>query len=256
MKMEQEEMTKLEEMLDHINADTILFLNSFKTLKEAGSDFSLEDIEQCEFAIRAGSEIPDEDIATMRSIYSQNQSSVGAHDEIMAHFDTRVQNPDARFYIFKRQGIIQSFIAFEPSRRLNGALEATSFNVSPEARGYKIGEAMLEEAIEREAYYNILEAECYAHLPISSKYIETGWVADGYFTEAGKNEGDIDHLLTIQRNDIQNELYWGKGEVSTEQITHRKNIPHYVTVTSAQEQTKLPFEEHFGDCLLYTSRCV
>lgn len=63
----------------------------------------------------------------------------------------------------------------------------------------------------------------------------------------GENEGGIDHLLTIQRNNIQNELYWGKGEVSTEQITRRQNIPHYVTVTSAQEQTKLPFEEHFGE---------
>lgn len=171
--------------IERVNTDTVFFLNSFKTLKEAGSDFSLEDIEQCEFAIRAGSEIPDEDIATMRSIYSQNQSSVGAHDEIMAHFDTRVQNPDARFYIFKRQGIIQSFIAFEPSRRLNGALEATSFNVSPEARGTKLVKQCLRKPLSVRRTITFLKQSVMHIFPFHQNTLKR----DGWQTDTSQRRG-------------------------------------------------------------------
>ncbi|MCA9357523.1 GNAT family N-acetyltransferase [Candidatus Kaiserbacteria bacterium] len=231
--------------IEVINTETIIFLNSFKTLKERGLELSLEDIGQCEFNILNGLNISDEDMSSMRDIYSVNQSGVGAHDEIMAHFEERVKNPDARFYLFKRQGKIQSFVAFEPSKRVQGALEVTSFNVSPDARGYRIGEAMLEEAIDREAVDNMLEGECYANLPISAKYIETGWIAEGYFTEPGKQEGDIDQLINIRRDDSLCSGYWGKGGINAEQIVSQQGVPDGATIITADKQADLPFAEQF-----------
>lgn len=222
-----------------------LFLNTFKTMKQSKTSFRLDEIKSSAFEVLSGGEISEKDIATMRLIYSENQAGVGAHSEILSHFDERVHDKDASFYIFKWQGEIQSFVAFEPSKKIQGALEATSLNVSPQARGYKIGEAMLEEAIAKEAQEHTLEGECYANLSISAKYIETGWVAYGYFEEQGKQKGDTDCLLNIVRDERQNTHYWSKDK-SHEAIILQRGHPETVTIEVAQSQAQVPFKKYLG----------
>lgn len=240
-KMVKEETRKLEVSIEKINASTLLFLNSFRTLKESDQEVSLEDIKNSKFEQKEGGSILETDVSAMRNIYDMNQSEMGAHDEILSHFDERVKSPDAHFYIFKWQEKIQSFVAFEPSKRIPGALEASSFNVDPSARGYKIGEAMLDEAIAKEAKGHVLEAECYTQLAISSKYIETGWVGEGFFAEPGKKKGTTDTLLNIRRDDAGNKALWGKS-LSTEEIIAHTDLPLGVLVDTADTQSKLRFQ--------------
>lgn len=153
-----------------------LFINSFRTLKDNGVDFSLEDIEGCDFSVIEGGSLSDEDISAMCSIYSQNQKDSPAHDTLIADFEKRVQNPNAKFYIYKWKSKIMSFIAFEPvldenGKAMNYRLKATSFNTSPEVSGYKIGEAMILETLNKESKENIVVGDTFASNPILVKYL-------------------------------------------------------------------------------------
>ncbi len=221
-----------------LSVDIHAKLITFKALKERDLLDNLEEIKNSELEIKKGGEVSSEDYEEMRFVYSNNQAEVGAHDEILAHFDERVQDPNTRFYIFKWQGKIQSFTAF--SRKMDKVLEATSFNVRTEARGFKIGEAMLEEAIANEAKENILYAECYANLPITSKYIETGWVAERHFEEKGKVAGSVDQLFEIYRDDKESASFWGKQQTSIEDIIAMKDLPEGVRVEFSGSQLGLP----------------
>jgi hypothetical protein len=131
---------------------------------------------------------------------------------------------------------IQSFVIFKPQE--DGTLYASGFNVAPESRGYRIGEAMLKESLDHEARSGVLKGECVASLPISSKYIETGWVA----TRVWDDRGEL--ILDILRDDTSRAAYWGK--------THdQKTILHSeapgVTVVSAATQSEIPFQAYLQD---------
>lgn len=223
----------------NLEAKTASNFMTFKSLVNLGLVESLTDLKDSKLEIKNGSEISIEDVDIMRSIYSQNQAEVGAHDEILAHFDERVKDPATKFYIFKWQNKIQSFVAF--SSKGENLFEATSFNVDPSARGYKIGEAMLEEAIAKEAEEHILYGECYANLKISAKYIETGWIAEGHFTEPGKERNTTDQLLNIFRDEKNNQEFWGKRTTSPEAIYEMDGMPEFVKVEEVGTQLGLPF---------------
>jgi N-acetylglutamate synthase-like GNAT family acetyltransferase len=247
-----DEVNKLEGFINESDVNNQIFLNKLmeleveflgitsltKVLHQSGEQFSLKDIKDCNLCIESGATLTEIDTTIMRNIYSQNQAEVGAHDEILAHFDERVKDPNTKFYIFKWQNKIQSFVAFTAAGE--NLFEATSFNVDPAARGYKIGEAMLEEAISKEAKEHVLYGECYAKLKIAAKYIETGWIAEKYFTEPGKDPNSVDTLMNIYRDDAHSSQYWGKSTTSPEAIYGKEGIPEFVRVEEAGSQLGLP----------------
>ncbi len=213
--------------------------------KAHGKELSLEDIRDATLKVEYGGSLDPQDVQTMRSMYSHNQRDTGAHDDILASFDERVTDPQARFYIFRWKGEIEGFIAFHPSTKREGVTHVSAFNVRPGVHGYTIGDLMEKVTISREARTHVLDCESYANLPISSKYIETGWVAERTFTEPGKREGTVDTLLDLIRDDEHHSVYWSKGEgITREQIVRREHVPHNVIIVSADTQAELPFAKH------------
>lgn len=227
----EKEIVEFEQKIDQINVNTLLFLNSFKALRELGYNFSLEDVANSAIESNQGGTIAESDISTMRSIYSHNQKESAVHDSLLASFDKKVRDPKTRFSIFKRQDAVQSFVAFSDK---GDSLYMSAFNVSPAARGYKIGETMLDQVVEQEAKENTLVADCDSKLPISSKYIETGWVATRYWDDHG------DMILDIIRDDTERDQYVSK-KLPKEEIVAR-HVPDKVIVKTASEQKDLPFE--------------
>ncbi len=215
-----------------------LFINSFKTLHESGSEFSLEEIESSKFEQLEGGTILEGDISAMRSIYSHNQKESAVHDALLTSFDKKVKDPKTRFNIFKWKDKIQSFVAFSDR---GDSLYMSAFNVSPDARGYKIGEAMLDQVVEQEAKQETLTADCDSKLPISAKYIETGWVGTFYWEDKNEEENKSDWVLDIRRDETANNLYWGKSQ-SKESIITQRTHPETVKVEVAKTQAELPFQ--------------
>jgi len=214
------------------NVNQVLFLNSFKSLKEAGVAFSLEDIQSSSFQEIGGSDISPEQINEMRVIYESNQSGNSVvKDELLKKFNLSIRDEKTRFYLFTYGNRVQSFAAFTPAE--DGQLHASAFNVAPHARGYRIGEAMLYEAIDKVAEGHTLTADCDSKLPISAKYIETGWVATRYWDDHG------DNILDIVRNDKEHERYAGKQLSADDIIAGR--VPEGLVVKTASEQKDLPF---------------
>lgn len=215
-----------------------LFINSFKTLHESGTEFSLEDIESSKFEQSEGGTITESDISAMRSIYSHNQKESAVHDALLTSFDKKVKDPKTRFNIFKWQDKIQSFVAFSDK---GDSLYVSAFNVSPDARGYKIGEAMLDQVVEQEAKESTLTADCDSKLPISAKYIETGWVGTFYWEDKNEKEQKSDWVLDIKRDETANNSYWGKSQNKESIITQRTH-PLNVQVEVAKTQAELSFQ--------------
>lgn len=215
-----------------------LFINSFKTLHESGTEFSLEDIESSKLEQSEGGAITESDISVMRSIYSHNQKESAVHDALLTSFNKKVKDPKTRFNIFKWQDKIQSFVAFSDK---GDSLYMSAFNVSPDARGYKIGEAMLDQVVEQEAKESTLTADCDSKLPISAKYIETGWVGTFYWEDKNEKEQKSDWVLDIKRDETANNSYWGKSQNKESIITQRTH-PENVKVEVAKTQAELPFQ--------------
>ncbi len=219
--------------LQNLNVEQILFLNAFKALREEKMDLKLEDIKNAELKEVRGGELSTEEIAAMSKIYAENQKGNEAvQKELLEKFSERVQDSTTRFSVFTREGAIQGFLAFTPQE--NGEQYLSSVNIIPEARGYRLGDALLQEIVEKEAAKHVLTADCDSKLPISAKYIETGFVATRYFDDNG------DKILDIRRDDKVKGNFWGKNK-SFEEILDRA-APPGVRVENAAEQKDLPFE--------------
>lgn len=229
---EQELLIDAQLEMSELNVNQIIFLNSFKLLKDNGVDFSLDDITNSSFQKVLGTEIAPEQLEQMRSMYETNQSANPAvQQELLNSLAKKISDGKTNFYLFSYMNNIQSFVALTPSG--DGTLYASAFNVAPDARGYKIGEAMLIEVIDKEAREHVLVADCNASLPISAKYIETGWVATRFWNDHG------DKILDIRREDTRNNEYSGK-KLSKEDIIAGK-VPHRTLVETSNEQKNLPF---------------
>lgn len=234
LKKIESEIANVSKELVAINLSALLFLGTFRSLKESGVAFSLEDIKGSNFSRETlGGDITSAQVTEMKSIYFQNQSANPAvQKELVDKFSETLADGKSRFYSFTYHNAVQSFVAFTPKE--DGAVFASAFNVAPAARGYKIGEAMLHEAIDREASTHVLVGNCDSKLPISSKYIETGWVATRYWDDHG------DKILDIVRDDARRDSFVGKGLTVDDIISG--NVPAGVVVAKTASQDTLPFE--------------
>jgi ribosomal protein S18 acetylase RimI-like enzyme len=224
---------ELERELDMIDSGTILFTSVFQALIENGEKISLKEIANSEFGKYRAEDIEDGDRSEMISIYGENQSgNYENKNQLIGAFKENLDGRNTTIYLFKYSDKIQSFIAFTTIE--DGTIHASAFNVAPDARGYRIGEAMLHEAIDTEARGHILTGDCDSKLPISAKYMETGWVATRYWDDNGEK------ILDIRRDDQKNEQYAGKRLGVEDIITGR--VPSEMVIKTAAEQKDLPFE--------------
>lgn len=214
--------------------DQTLFLNSFKTLRTTGESIDLESIRSSKMRRVRGNELTQEEINEMASIYESNQQGRASKQALLKKFKERVSGGISEFAIFSWKDKIQSFMVMD---KTPDGYFMSGFNVSPESRGYKIGESMLAEVIDVLASEGILSASCLADLPISARYIESGWVGYQIYEEQNPESNSVDVHMEIKRNDAQSDIFWGKKTLDILSITP----PTHVRLERAKNQKDLPF---------------
>jgi len=165
----------LKELAD-IQTENLLFLSSFKELKRAGEKFSFEDIKNLQFNIENAAELKKQDIEQMKEVYAKNYEEYpDLQKQLLADFDKAAKSEKTIFYTLKHKDQVVAFNRFDDLGK--GRKRFASFNVDPDFKGAKLGEAMMERSIDIESQNNILEATCLSFTPISGKYIESGFTA-------------------------------------------------------------------------------
>ncbi len=176
------------------------FADSCALLQKQGA-LSFEDIEGGEFAIVSGSELRGQlrRAAQMEDIVHRTDASMYPKEfstKLEQQFTGLRKDPNARFYSFEWQGQIASFMTFAERESkphpVKGALREVYFGffrTSEKFKGGKIGEALLEVALEREMerltkdgrpFYVL--AFCDPNAPITQKYLSLGFVPTRSFT--------------------------------------------------------------------------
>lgn len=162
--------------ISSIEKSVLLQFSSFVALKNAGVSVDIEDIKGAEITSRSSEEISAVDRTTMRNIYAKNYTATpNLRDALLVAFDRTFSRPNnSRFSLFKYRDTICGFYCLSeisPSRFSFGA-----FNIDSAYRGYRLGETMLTQSLERESTKGVIEGDCDQTATISSVYIEQGFV--------------------------------------------------------------------------------
>lgn len=183
----------------------VMLLNCIKTMKENGEPVTPDDIVNSRFQESVpGPAIPETTKQEMRFMYAENfKKNPEKQKKLLREFDEALQSSHSRFYIFHYQDKLLAFVRFD--ERGKGVRFAASFNVDPKARGMKLGEMMMESAVDKEAADNILEAYADSMKDITCRYLETGFVATKAY---GAEGGDINFVII--RDDRRNHYFKSK----------------------------------------------
>ncbi|MCB9809255.1 hypothetical protein H6776_02540 [Candidatus Nomurabacteria bacterium] len=176
--------TEIEQQLDRINADTVTTLAVFKHALREGHQLPLEDIKGATFESHHPSDFTPEQIAEMRDIYETNwehYSDKAFVQHILKYFDTAFDTSNTlqnTLYTFEKDNHIQAFIRFEEKEP--GTRYASALNVDENMQGLALGEAMMDEALKKEATSSVLKAVCDPTSRSNMRYFEMGFIATGF----------------------------------------------------------------------------
>ncbi|NCU31362.1 MAG: GNAT family N-acetyltransferase [Candidatus Moranbacteria bacterium] len=122
----------------------------------------------------------------MKEIYLENYHNFPEEfrQKIIESLDKKLANPQAKFYTLYHNGEIVAFNSFTPQE--DGTVHFANFNVDPRYNYAKLGEAMMEVSLDKEAQENSIVAEAVEGLPISETYInKKGFQKTGEIELAG-----------------------------------------------------------------------
>jgi len=160
--------------LKDVETDAMAFFLAFKSLAAEGELPPIEEIKGLFPETVKGGDLPSEDLATMKSIYAKNYADMPEIVEtVLGNFTKRASDENTQFYVLKFKGKVRGFAGFTAEE---GDLHLHSVNVELPLRGMSIGDTLMMKKIDQMAESNIIKAECFTFLPISAKYIETGFV--------------------------------------------------------------------------------
>lgn len=222
---------KILEDLDKVNIDNLSLLSIFQSLKNT-QNLKFEDLKDFEFhhKLSFAELVTNDEILEIKNIINKNYKNAPekVRSTLLNSIDENLQiysdnNEDnVVFPILKHKGKIVAFC------RMNWKNTPTqnywdndskrpyayfgSFNVDPDFANGEIGQVMLERVVDEEAKKGaLIEADCNAFLGISSRYIESGFVAlDIYDFHGWKS-------FKILRDDKKNNEIIGKN-LSKEEI--------------------------------------
>ena len=156
-----------------MHTETELFKRAFHYAKTSQNDFTLENATSVQFKIVTGNELRADHstIQRMEEIYLQNYADFpqAFRDKVIASLHAKLNNPQARFYPLYQKGHIVAFNSFTPQR--DGMVHFANFNVDPAYQFSKLGEAMMEANVDKEALTAPLIAEAVADSAIAHTYL-------------------------------------------------------------------------------------
>jgi GNAT superfamily N-acetyltransferase len=235
--------------LEKINAEVLLYLSVFKTLRRNGIEVNPEDL-GAEFRIEEA--LQPDDYKQMREIYSRNYEDMPhLQTELLEKYDRECgpengygygNDAENTFYILRVGGRIRAFNRFKVlGEDENGIThsEFGMFNVDPDYQGYDLGEAMMEKSLDLEARSKVIEASCIPTRKITLRYISKGFVATGFVL--GHKGVDI---LDITRSDHDSREKYKSKFISRKDILsmHKNGASEGLMIISAADPADLEFE--------------
>lgn len=191
--------------LEEIQSDTVLFASSFKTLFKNKEAVDFSEVRGLDFQRQPISWLSDQDKSEMLSIAKANWSPRGkAGEGVISEFgETLKHGKDIDFYVLRRDGKIISFVRFDAPTP-DGHRYAGSFNVDQQYRGSAIGEAMIYNALDKQAEKYVLDATVYPKLDVGTKYVEQTGFAITNVLHNYDNSGEDFFKITCDRRKNKN----------------------------------------------------
>ncbi len=205
-----------------IDAEVYVFIGAFKILAERGVTVPFEEIKGVSVENLSAPDLSDSDRTSMESIYRTNYAQNPEFQKaLMEKWSTVSNDPNNEFTVLRHEGNIAGFFRMEntaPSKKYFGA-----FNLDKTYRGGALGEALLTESVGEVAKENIIEADCDMREPITSKYIESGFIGvDNYDVKGNPS-------FHIVRNDrLHSELFTKSAQLTEEEIMSKARIGEQV----------------------------
>ena len=148
------------------------------------------------FSRKGAWEISNEQQEEMIDLYEANWGNYPDKDFVLSlkeYFKTAflpTENQQKNyFYTFEKDEKIRAFVRFENKEEHN--LYASALNVDEASKNFGLGEAMMDEALVREAKENILHASCRKDNPSNMRYFEKGFISRGFKNTSNTEEFDL-----------------------------------------------------------------
>ncbi|MFA5029805.1 MAG: GNAT family N-acetyltransferase [Patescibacteria group bacterium] len=198
------EASEILDQMDSIKADVLLFAASFRALLEAGEEIDFKEAAKVSMETRQPADLLPSEKEEMIRIFLANREDYPEEllREVSSDFEEAVSPEEGSaksqsvFTILRYDRKIICFLRLEP--RGQNRLYAASFNVRPEAQGFKIGNAMIKEVIDSAARENIIEAVVYGRRPELLDFYKSRFG----FKEVGETEIAGEKFVVIERNDL------------------------------------------------------
>lgn len=182
--------------LDRINADTITTFAIFKQALKNGEKLPIESIEGSVFSKKEATDINENQQSEMLELYESNWKNHPDHDfveSLKIYFKTAFAPEDNKqknyFYTFEKDNNIRAFVRFEKQK--NKSFYASALNVDEASKNFGLGEAMMDEALTREAKEHVLHASCRKDNPSNMRYFEKGFISQGFKKTNETEEFDL-----------------------------------------------------------------
>jgi hypothetical protein len=182
--------------LDRINADTITTFAIFKQAVRNSEKLPIESIEGSVFSKKEATTISKDQQDEMLELYEtnwKNHPDRNFVESLKTYFKTafipEINQKKNNFYTFEKDDKIRAFVRFEEKGKNN--LYASALNVDEASKNFGLGEAMMDEALVREAKENILHASCRKDNPSNMRYFEKGFISRGFKKTENTEEFDL-----------------------------------------------------------------
>ena len=190
-------------------------------------------IEGSVFSKKEATEISTEQQKEMFELYEINWKNHPDRDfveSLKSYFKTAFSPEDNKhknyFYTFEKNNNIRAFVRFEEKEKNN--LYTSALNVDEASKNFGLGEAMMDEALFKEAQKNVLHASCRKDNPSNMRYFEKGFIANS--TKVTNNTEEFDLVWDENKNKnikakqkSQEDLIHMYGNTNIEEIEIRKS---------------------------------
>ncbi len=205
---------KILKEISSIEKETLLQFSSFAALKKEGIFIDLEDIKGVEFSTLLPRDLTGIEKEAMKKMYAENyEKKPNLQRTLLESFDEAIndEGENQQFRVLKRNGNIYGF--YKINETAPGRFYFGAFNVDPAFHGFRLGEAILLQSLNKEVEGGkVIEGDCDREAPISSFYIENGFVGTGIFQF---EEAPAMHI--VKDNVMTKELFSAK-ELALEDI--------------------------------------
>lgn len=178
-------------VIESISVENAIFVESFRALKER-EPLSLQDVASLDISRVEASPgaFSDQDVSQMKTIVQVNYAheSEAFREAVLASMVNALNRKGTDFHTLRFKGQIIGFNRFDTMENAPDGRHRRyfgSFNVDQSFAGGKLGEAMIEQTVLKEAEESVIEADCNPRTPITSKYIESGFNATSIADFAG-----------------------------------------------------------------------